>query len=417
MLSKIPRSFYAIIPLKIVTSIVSTLVVLMVITVGGGATEVSVVMSLTLLGNLAGTLGWAKVLSITRKYITGYLGGYFGLFVALIILLNGDLPSIFVSAFLITFMSNLTYLAAMFLVSESYGDRLNEMMGLFEMIGGWAWVAGLAFGAVIVDIINTPLLVGYLALLSLFSTILTSILLGSNIIRRIIEGIKKDFGLLPLLDMSLERLIEYEECVPDVILRGFHVIFSGNIMYFPVYIKAKLPSRERASFYLALFTQFLAFGLVYSQIIKFIRDIGYTNSIVYLVSLISSVVAAFTYPIAGKVRKIMKTLILMNIVRIALFIMLYSIAYVPETVIMLIMIIFAVLDGYSWAHITILLNLVALKTSKEEVGVSNFIRNIGNIIGAILSGILISIFSYQIDFIFAMVILGLSTLFFKKVKV
>lgn len=416
-MQKIPRSFFAIIPLKIVTSIVSTLVVIMVIMVGGDAAEVGLVMSLTLLGNLLGNIWWAKVLATTRKYVTGYIGGYFGLFFALIILLNGDILSIFISAFLITFMSNLTYLAAMFLVSESYGERLNEMMGLFEMIGGWAWVVGLAFGAIIIDMISSVILIAYLAIISFTAVILTSILLGTDIIKRIIEGIKKDFGLLPLLDMGLERLIEYEEVIPDVILRGVHVIFSGNIMYFPVYIKAKLPSRERALFYIAIFTQFIAFGLVYSQLIKFIKDLGYANSIIYIVSLISSVVAALMYPMAGKVKNIVRALVIMNIIRVVLFIMLISTLYLPGYLVTIVILIFSILDGYSWAYITILLNLIALKSSKEEVGISNFIRNIGNLLGAILSGLIITLFSYHLNFVSAIIILSLSISLYAKIKI
>lgn len=414
---RVPKSFFAIVPLKVVMSVVTTLVVLMVIAVGGGAAEVGIVMSLSLFGNLLGNLVWAKVLSTSRKYITGYIGGYFGLFISLLILLSGDLISIFLAAFLITFISNLTYLAAMFLISEEYEKRVNEMMGIFEMIGGWAWVIGLAIGALIVGILTPQLLISSLSMVSFFAIILSSILLGSSILRRIIEGFKKDFGLLPLLDMGLNRVIEYEEMLPDVILHGVHVIYSGNIMYFPVYIKAKLPSRERATFYIAMFIQFLSFGLVYSQFIKFLKDLGYANSIIYFISLISSMISAIVYPMAGRVKRMVGTLISMGIVRIVLFTLLISIAYLPASFITPIIILFALLDGYSWAYISILLNLLALRVSKEEVGISNFIRNVGNILGAFLSGLIITMYNYQLDFLIAIVMLGASLVFYKKLTV
>ena len=414
---KIPKSFLAIIPLKVIMSVVTTLVVLLIIAIGGGAAEVGIVMSLLTIGNLLGSLIWAKALSKTRKYITGYIGGYAGMFLALLILLKGDYPSIYLSSFLITFLSNLTYLAAMFLISENYEDRVNEMIGIFEMVGGWAWVAGLGIGAIAIGLINAPIFITYLSLLSLVAIVLTSILLGASISKRFIEGIKKDFGLLPLLDKSLNKIIEYEECVTDIVVKGVHEVFSGSIMQFPIYYELKLPSKERLTFYIPIFLQFLSFGLVYSQIIKFLNDIGYTGTIIYLISLLSSMISAMAYPMVGKVKNMLKMLIAMSVVRVLLFILLISIFYIPPYLVTPIIVIFSLLDGFSWAYIYVLLNLVALKISREEVGISNFIRSIGYILGAIISGIIISIFSYQINFALAMAILSVSIVIYSKVKI
>jgi len=408
----IPSSFFAIAPLKILGAVTSTLLVLAVIAIGGGGEEVAIVMSLALAGNLSGVLLWSRVLSYSRKYVTGYIGGYVGIFITLILLYDKSITSIYVASFLLIFMMNLTYLSAMFLVAEEYSDKLGEMMSRLESVGGWAWVAGLGIGAAIVDLLDYITLITLLTLISFIGILLSIVLLAPSIIKRIIEGFKKDLGLLPLLDMSLQKIIEYEETIPETILSGIHVIFSGSIMNFPIYIRFRGISKERLLLYSAILTQFLAFGLVYSQLITYLKGLGYVDSFIYIFSMVGSVVSALMYPRAGRVTTISKYLISSNILRIVLFIMLIILEYTPPILKTAILILFAVIDGYTWAYIVIILNLIAIKHSKEEVGISNFIRNIGNLIGAFASGFIISLFNIELNFFIGIIVLSLSTILY-----
>jgi hypothetical protein len=68
----------------------------------------------------------------------------------------------------------------------------------------------------------------------------------------------------------------------------------------------------------------------------------------------------------------------------------------PKLFFLFFLLIFWLLDGYSWGFIPILLNLIALKNCKEEFGIYNFFRSLGYTVGGFLSGI----FAIKIGFQF-----------------
>ena len=100
-----------------------------------------------------------------------------------------------------------------------------------------------------------------------------------------------------------------------------------------------------------------------------------------------------------------------------MFVVLTLTIYISGLTTLVMIVIFAVLDGYSWAYITVLLNVIALEVSYREIGYSNVVRYIGSIIGALLSGIVISLRGYQADFTLATTLLTISIIILNKNKI
>jgi predicted MFS family arabinose efflux permease len=105
------------------------------------------------------------------------------------------------------------------------------------------------------------------------------------------------------------------------------------------------------------------------------------------------------------------------VLRIILFILLLTVFFIEPIYSLIIFMVFSLIDGYTWAYISTILNIVAIRYSREDVGFSNFIRNMGYVAGASLSGIIIPLLGYQMNIILAVIALGLSTAIFMKSKV
>ena len=297
--TKTPKTFYAIVPHKAVLAIISTLIALMAIHLGASSVEVGVIIALMTIGNLLGSLIWAKVVAQTRKYVTFYLFGYLGLFIGCLLLLDETMEGVYAAALTIPLLSASTYFSALFLVNEEFSDRLSEMVGRFESIGGWAWVGGLVFGVIAAKALSPFDFSAVLTIASFLAIFYASSLLGGKILHRAIEGLKKDFVLLPLLDSALEKVVGFEEVEIEEVLTGFHEVLTGDVVQYSQYFKIAIP-REYLAFYLSQVVAFVSFGFVYPQLVPIMKMKGFEDSIVYLISLTSSIIAALTYTRVGK---------------------------------------------------------------------------------------------------------------------
>ena len=404
--TKTPKTFYAIVPHKAVLAIISTLIALMAIHLGASSVEVGVIIALMTIGNLLGSLIWAKVVAQTRKYVTFYLFGNLGLFIGCLLLLDETMEGVYAAALTIPLLSASTYFSALFLVNEEFSDRLSEMVGRFESIGGWAWVGGLVFGVIAAKALSPFDFSAVLTIASFLAIFYASSLLGGKILHRAIEGLKKDFGLLPLLDSALEKVVGFEEVAIEEVLTGFHEVLTGDVVQYSQYFKIAIP-REYLAFYLSQVVAFVSFGLVYPQLVPIMKMKGFEDSIVYLISLTSSIIAALTYTRVGKTQDPRRALFTSYATRALLFFALVASIWLSAEAALALLLFFSLLDGYTWAYIVILLNLSAMNISKEAVGVSNFMRNLGYVAGSVAGGIVATAFGYAVSLPLAAAVLAL----------
>ena len=388
------RSIYPIIPIKVVSAITSTLVILITISLGGGAREVGYVVSLSFIGNLLGAIIWSRVISSRKAYVEGVLLGYLLLSIFTALLSIPNIYLVFISTFLIAFLTNLIYFSLLYFVIDNYKEGVEIGVGRLETIGGWSWVVGLIFGASAIDLIPLNSLISILSA-TLFTAIIFSIvLMVRDIKERIVEMVEEEEGLLPLIDKGINKIVDIEERLPDIIYSGIHVIYSGSLFFSPAYLNIRRPKRERLIHYIGVTLIFLTFGSVYTQLIKNIKDIGFSDSAIYIYSLMGSIFSALTYSKAGKGGRPIERFLGAGIIRTLIFTLLPLLIIIPYNITWIVLTVFYIISGVTWAYLIINLNLLSLRRGREEVGTANFFSNMGLFIGALISGYIV----YTLDY-------------------
>lgn len=404
------KPIFTITPLKVVGAISSTLVILVTIQLGGSPTEVGLVVALSYLGNMLGILLWPHLLARKGNYVNGIILGYIFMSLSITLLATNSLLYVYVTAFLITFLTNLIYFSLLFFLLDSHKDNIDRVVGSLETVGGWSWVTGLLFGALASELLPLRELVTTLAAILFIAIILSIILLVSGLKEKIKTMVEEEEGLLPILDKGLERIIDFEDKLPSILLSGIHVIYSGALFYSPAYLIIKRPSRERLALYSGISIIFISFGFVYTQIVKHIIDLGFPESTVYLLTLVGSVLSALTYIKAGDIRQPLNRFVKAGIIRASAFLALTGISMLTFPYQIAILIAFYIVSGYTWAYLIINLNLYSLRRGKQAVGIFNFFSNIGLLIGSLSSGVILRYLNFDLLYVIAALLLLIGTL-------
>lgn len=404
------RPLFTISPLKLVGAVATTLVILIAINLGGTSREVGLVVGLSFLGNLIGVIIWPNLMAKRGNYIGGIISGYLLLSISVALLATEALSNIFISSFLITFFTNLIYFSLLYFLIDNYGDDVEEVVGTLESIGGWSWVAGLLFGVYASNTLPLRILISILAATLLIAVVISIILLVTGIKERIKTMVEEEEGVLPLHDKEIEKVIDFEERVPSILFSGIHVIFGGSLFYSPVYLRIKDIGKDRLMLYLGIALIFISFGNVYTQLIKHIKDIGYPDSIIYLLTLLGSILSALTYLKAGDKSNPLKKFVEAGSLRVLAFLAITLITLITYPFQIIALALFYIFSGYTWAYLIVNLNLYALKHGKSETGFTNFFSNIGLLIGAISSGLIIQLIDFELLYIISGLLLSIGLL-------
>ena len=411
-----PRWFNSIVPFKIISAVASTLIVLLTISLGGTSREVSLVVSILTAGSLAGSIFFGSFVFKTEKKVNFFLLGFFGLVISSFLLFfAGDIILVLLGSFLFSFLTTATFFAALALISEKYKD-INKMIGKFEEIGGWAWVCGLIFGFFITSLLGLKEIFLLLTIFSVVSFIYATWLLRERILYKLAQGILADFGLLTLVERGVEFVMKKQEFMVEKALMGLHSIVKGSFVPSFQIVQASLP-KKNILLHLTFLLIFLSFGLVYSQTITLMKEKGLTDNLIFGFSVLASTMSALFYSRAGKVEDSNSMLKRNFCLRILMFLLLSFSVFLSGLPFMILLAIFFLLDGYSWSYIVILSNSLILRKSKTEMGINNFFRSLGYIIGSFFSGILIFHLGFSINFIVASIFLLTSILIFLKLKI
>ncbi|HIQ13161.1 MAG TPA: MFS transporter [Thermoprotei archaeon] len=404
------RPLFTISPLKLVGAVATTLVILITINIGGSSRDVGLAVGLSFLGNLIGVLIWPNIMGKKGNYVGGIISGYLLLSISVALLATETLLNILISSFLITFFTNLIYFSLLYFLVDNYTENIDEMVGSMESIGGWSWVAGLLFGFYASNTLPLRILISILTAILIIAVVISIILLVTGIKERIKTMVDEEEGVLPLLDRGLEKVIDFEERIPSILFSGIHVIFGGSLFYSPVYLKVKGIGRDRIMLYLGITLIFISFGNVYTQLIKHIKDIGYPDSTIYFLALLSSVLSALTYLVAGDKSNPLKKFVRAGSIRVSAFITLTLLTLVAYPLQIIVLAIFYILSGFTWAYLIVNLNLYALKHGKSEIGFTNFFGNIGLLTGAVSSGLIIQLIGFELLYIISALLLSIGLL-------
>ncbi len=381
--------FYIIAPYKFLGALITTLSMILAVDLYRhiGA---SIVFSLIMAGNMLASIIFGKYLfNIKRKGLLIVLGFVGTLFSTSIILKAKSIEMLSLAVFIYSLLSNSTYFALLSILSDL---KKYELVGRIEEVGGWAWVLGLLFGAFAVKILGMQAVLQLLVISSILSLIYSIYILDVLRAKIIKAGIRKrrkkikieESGLLILLEKSLEIFEKEVDVVAKKVSASMHSIVKSPYMLPFIHMKVSLP-KKNLDVHITFFALFLSFGIVFSQIVAFMKDKGIENSTIFIFSLVSSILSAMFYKKAVDVYDIRGfvgiRLLMLAILLISILAHGYYFAFL--------MLLFYILNGYTWAYIVVSPNKMFIEHSKGDLGVNNFFKNLGYAIGGIFSGFIV----------------------------
>ncbi len=374
------------IPHRLLSSILYQLAPLAVLEYGGGPEHLSLSFFLMYLGLMIGNLAWTRALAPKERHVPGIALGHLSLIVPGLVASYPDVYAALLSSFLVAFLSPISYFAGLFHAYDQLKDP-SEASSSYESVSGWAWLAGLFLGALILHSMS----IEELALLSvLIDLLLMPLIVASlripvmSILRRAYE---EEIGLLPIIEEGIEAVHRAEEEALEWTMALMSRVARGTLFQKPAYILLSLP-KVGVPFSLKVFLAFIGLGLAYPQLMGVQKALGLNNSHIYLLSALSSLVSSTLYKRAGRGDEI-RNLNLSLLVRSG---MLFSVPTVLLGICSPLeyFIAFMILDGATWSFIMVSISRRGLKVSLEYLGQVNFVRSLGWSIGALLGGFVAS---------------------------
>lgn len=352
---------------KIVFSLVNTLIILKILSLGGEALGAAIAISINILSNLLISTISPLLYTNPNRIKIGFLVPYLVMGLSVFSLAYTQLPILYIPALLIYLAGYSIYYSAYFSIRLENDQAISLKLSKLEKIGGFSWIIGLLIGAIstiFLDIDNTIIIT------SIFPFI----------------GFTTSVYLMKASYLKTSDKIHENLC--------YDTLKKENNLF-----NYKIHSKTRELFLVNFLIQF-SNALASTQLIPYLAINGYSLSEIFLFSLVSSCTATITYEKAGKkfdgVFSILKAiqfrilvfLILMIILALKLSNILFYIAILGLS--------FALL-GRSWAYLYINLNSFIINLKSKEISYINLAGSLGNIIGIYISSYLLLYFSYPLE--------------------
>ena len=394
------RWFLLMIPYKVILSILSVLLIILVLNLGGNAFWVGLVGTLSTLGTMLGSLYFGKKTFQTFFKFKFFFYTFLGFTVFLLLLyLVQNLIFTLLLTFLIWFLQCSFFFGAYALISERK-NKTKEAMGKLEKIGGFAWVGGTFVGFCLSSFFDLQTILFILFLISLISFLSLPIFLSKRIIDEMTQEFLKEVGVF---EKNFERVFLRIPHLHTLISHPYHFKFI------------EIVPTKHLKFHLGFFFLFIAIGLLFSQYVNFMKTNGLSTNLIFLITLISSTLSAIFYEIAAHTKNEYDTFRKILFLRTFIFLLL---AFCAFNLIPLFptLITFEILIGITWAYLYINSYYFILKLARNEIGVKSFFENLGYILGSFLSGIIVLSFGFSINFLTASILIFLAFIYFSLLK-
>ncbi|MHC1605222.1 MAG: MFS transporter, partial [Candidatus Methanofastidiosia archaeon] len=174
--SKFPAWYHIYVPYKIGQANLGIIIPLLILALGGSGKDIGLATMLFSLVSMITAVGWGK-LSDSREIRKPFIViGFIGLFLCFMML---SLATSYYQIIIIYSMSALLTAAeppitTVYLLRSSRKNEWDEALGRFNELCGWAWVAGLGIGALLMiylDIFEISMVLGILVSISVFLAI------------------------------------------------------------------------------------------------------------------------------------------------------------------------------------------------------------------------------------------------------
>jgi MFS family permease len=369
------------------TSIIGLLLILQALS-EGGAFEVSLVLTISTAGVMFGSLFWSRYVARSGRYTLAFLIGFSSLFLGYLALyLSQRLEAVLAVAFCVNFFSLSTYYGAVYLVRREFEEEEKGLSKL-EALGGLGSIGGMLFASLFSATMGNTLLSLVIALISLTAMILSMLLLGQRIPRRMIEEVKEDLGIFPLIERMLNFITRQEERVAEITSRGIGFVARGGVFVEPWAPRIGFPKTHRF-LHLASLLAFFAFGAAFSQMYTLFKAKDISDPFIYSFSIVSNTVATISYRGAGKSKASVNILSGALLARAGIILALALSIFMNTTMAETLYFILHAALGFTWAYLIISISSIFLRIGEEALGINNFLRQIGYIIGSSLSAVIV----------------------------
>ncbi|AAL81474.1 MFS transporter [Pyrococcus furiosus DSM 3638] len=372
--------FYSFIPFKIATGGITPLIPTLALEVNATPLDLSYLSGTGSLSSMIGGLLWGALSDRFKRrkvfLILGLIGA--SLFILALGLSSSIKELIVVNALYTFFLAATIPLPAALIAREFRKSEIGKATGRFNEIGGWAWVAGLILGLLLLTLTPLkfiPIILGLIGAISVVSAM-----------KRIREVPVYINGRPQLsLFMFSPRRISIPR-IEDEVIKALSA--STLIMW-------------------------IGSMLILTQYPMVVREKGFDGEVLYGLSIASSTISALTYKKVGELFKGITTYLLGLEVRIVgMLLLLISTMLSGYSFIALAILGYLTL-GYSWSMISVSSSAIITERAPEKkkgavMGSYNFISSTGAIVGSFTSGYIVNSFSATTDFVLGLTLTGLS---------
>ncbi|MBU7042547.1 MAG: MFS transporter [Theionarchaea archaeon] len=399
---KAPQWFYTFVPFKLAVGCSSTLIPLLIISLGGTAIEISLISSAYSLASMIFMIIWGKLSDSTQKRKPFILAGFGGTALSFFLFsqaytLSDTLVIHIISAI---FTAATIPVSSVFLLRSARKEYWDQAIGEFNKISGYAWALGMLLGTVLLIVCEMDMLFLLLGIITL-----VSVALFQNQVKEKPIYVNRD-NIISFSNSIVEKLR----------------LMPIYIIHFPRFITFE--SRKLKHFYIASFLIFVSSGLLFTPFVYFLTEKGAASSFIFFISFLNSLISAFYYSrtasqvaLFGGYSILQKGLAYREI----FIAVLIGASFLTGSVSLMLATLCFCIFGYSWAQITIASNSVISRLSiegkeGETMGMYNFMISLGLIIGNLLSGFIVDTLGFAVEFGCGFITLGISLFWIRQIK-
>lgn len=400
--------YYSFLPFNVSGGSTSPLIPLFITeALGGTLGDVGMASALSSAASVPSNILWGNLSDTIKRRKIFVLLGFGGLALALFMMgVSTDLASYFFANFMLGLLSTAAAPIGTVLILEVFKrEEWAKRLGEFSRVGGIGWVIGLALGSVWLMLMTgsdqvTPMRALFILAASISAL---SILLAIKWIPEPEQNLERRTVDLKVLDYPI-LIFEKARYLPNRLVHVLHV-GASNLSFnnFP---------KSLRRYYMVAFFIFAGGLCFYVALPIFLKSyVGLSSSMVFVIYVGSSLMAALTYRTAGKlVAEIggKKVQWLAASGRIILFPSFFLVTLLPmaEWTFVVVFILLHALVGLCWAGLSVAGNALVSNLSYKEfraegMGMYNATQGLAAIAGSVIGGFVAQLFGFLVVFLVA----------------
>jgi MFS family permease len=399
---KTPKWFYTFIPFKFAAGCSSPLIPLLVISLGGTATDISLVASVYSIVSMIFLIIWGRLSDNAQKRKPFLVLGFTGF--ALLLLVFSFAQSVthvvFLQVVSAVFAAATVPVSSVYILRSARKEFWDQAIGEFNKISGYAWAFGMLLGTVLLTFLRIHDVFILIGIIGFVSPVLFQ-----KMVREKPIYINRD-GIITFANIMTEKLR----------------LMPSYIIHFPEIIS--FDTNRLKNFYLASFVLFVSSGLIFTPFVYFLTGKGASASFVFFISFLNAVISAFSYSrVAKKVALFGGFTVLRTglIVRALFFAVLIGASLMTGIFAVGLACVCYCVFGYTWAQITIssnsLMSRLAIEGKEGKImGMYNFMASLGLITGNAISGVVVDGIGFTSEFLLGVCVIGLALFWIHKIK-